>query len=434
LLLRAAGAPPSNERGSALGMTLTACTCPACQPREGPDDCTCSELEEGQTCEFCVEDEKYADAAYRLSAGPSIERWGWNGYSESLVGLKLELGFGHLGECRGTVTGTEEKWGETRLSVEWTSSPDHEEKFTSAMGADIVVGCHFRGRPIRSWMSDLIDITKRSFDCPLFSVPAGAQLTDFELPMEAQSFFPCCDGDPGERWWLTFQCLNDPSNADAMVRGTGITPYPTALLLAIMVLTHEELDPSTKLPLVKDPAKQAVYGLADQFCRRLAAASDRGRTGYGQLAALEKLAGSVAAAVPAAGTAAAAAAAEQNWRRAYTSLEALLLTLSTVFEQAHDSWHYADDPERLGDVCASIVLVAAAVLLHPPSVATKQQIVSDAAHLKRHLVAGSFVSLGPESDSFDELYPEAAQAWRWQQWPGQSGRVRCSGEKSWRRP
>ena len=58
LLLRAAGAPPSNERGSALGMTLTACTCPACQPREGPDDCTCSELEEGQTCEFCVEDEK----------------------------------------------------------------------------------------------------------------------------------------------------------------------------------------------------------------------------------------------------------------------------------------------------------------------------------------------------------------------------------------
>ena len=243
-------------------MALAACTCPACAPLE-PGDCTCSSLEkEGETCECCVESEKYQDAAYRLSVGPSIERWGENGYSESLVGLELELGFGHLGECRGTVTGSEEKWGETRLTVEWTSSPDHDETFTSTLGAGVVLGCHFRGRPMQSWMDDS---DKRSFDCPLFNVPAGAQLADFELPIEAQSFFPCCDGDPGERWWLTLKCLNDAQNAAALVRGTGITPYPTALLLAIIVLTHEELDPSTKLPLVKDPAKQAVYALADQF-------------------------------------------------------------------------------------------------------------------------------------------------------------------------
>lgn len=123
-------------------------------------------------------------------------------------------------------------WGETQLTVEWTSSPDHDEKFTSSMGSDGVVGCHFRGRPSMPGCGG----DKRDFDCPLFSVPAGAQLADFKLPAEAQSFFPCCDGDPGARWWLTFQCLNDPSSAAAMVRGTGIAPYPTALLLAIIVL------------------------------------------------------------------------------------------------------------------------------------------------------------------------------------------------------
>ena len=322
------------------------------------------------------------------------------------MGLTLELCFGHLGECRGTVTGTEVG----NLTVAWTSSPDHDETFASALDADVAVGCHFRGRPAPSWMNDS---NKRDFGCPLFSVPVGAQLADFALPCEAYEIFPCCDGDTGERWWLTFQCLNDPTNAAAMVRGTGITPYPTALLLAITVLCLEEIDPGTKLPLVKDPAKQAVYDLSDEFCRRLTAANDdRGRTGFGQLAALEELARTVWAAVPAAGTAAGTAAvAEQSWRRAYTSVEALLLTLSTAFEQAHDSWHYADGAGRLADVCASIVLVAAAVLLHPPSAASKQQIVSDAAYLKRHLAAGTFVEIGPESDDFDEFYPEAAQAW-----------------------
>ena len=96
--------------------------------------------------------------------------------------------------------------------------------------------------------------------------------------------------------------------------------------------------------------------------------------------------------------------------KACTHVEALLLTLSTAFEQAHDGWHYADDPERLGDDCAGIVVATAAV---PPTAATKQQVMRDAAHLRRHIEAGSFASVGPEGDTgFDELYPEAGQAWK----------------------
>ena len=60
--------------------------------------CTCSD--DGETCEWCVEEDKYGDddPSYRLSVDPSIEQWCNSGYFESLVGLKLELGFGHLGE------------------------------------------------------------------------------------------------------------------------------------------------------------------------------------------------------------------------------------------------------------------------------------------------------------------------------------------------
>ena len=60
-----------------------------------------------------------------------------------------------------------------------------------------------------------------------------AALVDFELPDEAVEYFPWCADDPGERWWLSMQCFNDPCSAAALARGTGITPYPLPLLLAI---------------------------------------------------------------------------------------------------------------------------------------------------------------------------------------------------------
>ena len=125
-----------------------------------------------------------------------------------------------------------------------------------------------------------------------------------------------------------------------------------------------------------DPAKQPVYDLADQFCRRLSAAGSRGRSiGHAQLAALESL----VRAVPAGPF----AADEQGWLRAYAHVEALLLTLSSAFEQAHDAWTMADLPERIGGVCASAVLAVAAVLLHPPGAATGRRVADDKTCLQR---------------------------------------------------
>ena len=71
--------------------------------------------------------------------------------------------------------------------------------------------------------------------------------------------------------------------------------------------------------------------------------------GYGELKALEGIVRTVAGTVPAKATGA-------SWMRAYTHVEALLLTLSHAFEQADDNWRYADSPARIASVSASVVL------------------------------------------------------------------------------
>jgi hypothetical protein len=125
--------------------------------------------------------------------------------------------------------------------------PDHAEKFGSLLPAGAVTGGHLRGKRMPSFVSEE---GTRGFDCRLFSVSAEAALVDFELPDEAVEYFPWCADDPGERWWLSMQCFNDPCSAAAPARGTEITPYPLPLLLAIIVLTQEgygDLDTTVKI-------------------------------------------------------------------------------------------------------------------------------------------------------------------------------------------
>ena len=98
------------------------------------------------------------------------------------------------------------------------------------------------------------------------------------------------------------------------------------------------------------------------------------------------------------------------WRRAYTHVEALALTLSQQFEGVHRNWQMADDAGRLASVSARIILAIAAVLLHPPSEASKAHLATDLSHIKRHIQAGTFVESGPESDGFGEEFPEAASS------------------------
>ncbi len=350
------------------------------------------------------EDKYEEDEEYRLSCHPSIKLWGDYGEPESLVGLKLELPFGHLGTCTGTVVGEAPLIDDEQcVAIEWTCGPAHDETLKAVLPMSSAVGFHLRGKALPSWMDDK---HRRDLACPLFRLPPSAELIDWEMPdgNEAQYNFPdVFPDDPGERWWATMLCLNDPANAGAIQRSTRIKPYPTPLVLAILVsLSEENMD--VKLPTVKDPAKQAMYDTADAFCRRLGAASDRGRTGYGQLAVLEKLAAREVPSGP--------FSCPDAWMRAYTCAEALLLTLSQAFEQAHDSWHFADDPARVSGAIASVVNALAGVLLHPPTPDTTQRIVDERDHLRRHLKAGSFVGIMEGDEHFASQFPEAAANWK----------------------
>jgi hypothetical protein len=269
------------------------------------------------------------------------------------------------------------------------------------MPALSVLGGHLRGKTTPSWLDEE---HRRTLDSPLFHIAPGAELADFELPCdEGEAYFPCLEGaspHEGGRWYVTMTSLNDPPYGVALIRELG-APYPTPWVLAIIVLTAELAGCGVKIPIVKDPAKQQVYDMADTFARRLGAPE----SSKGQLAALKKL----ARVIPAGPF-----SCEESWLDAYAKTEALLLTLSMNFEEAHDNWRYADDPERISGACASLITAFASVLLHPPSESSAQRLADEKDYLRQHLEACS-LTLHTDDEGgcrgFEEMFPEAAATW-----------------------
>jgi hypothetical protein len=176
---------------------------------------------------------------------------------------------------------------------------------------------------------------------------------------------------------------------------------------------------------VKIPAKQPVYDLADQFCRRLSAAGSRGRARWGTPSWRRWRAWSLVRAAPAGPF----AADEQGWLRAYAHLkahaeEALLLTLSSALPSSrlttplrrrldHGRSPRADR-RHLRQRGARRRRGATAPARRGDGV---RRVADDKTYLQRHLKAGSFACccLGPEGgdgDEFDERFPEAAAAWK----------------------
>ena len=414
---RRAGAPAAEPAASAS---------PAAAAPAGPAT--------GPAASAAISDDAPARAA-PAQADPQLKLWaeaeadGGNNSAELLVGLQLRLDFGALGECRGKVTS--EKGG--MFTVAWTCGPSHNEEFKSQnIGLEGVIGWHLVARDgpppsldedgdkMLDW-PEWDDHKTRGKGCPLLGAPAGSKLIDFSLPCDGHEFFPGADTDSDERWWATLARLNDPAAAHAYA--PHIRSYPLPWLLTIILVTKEEKgDPSVKIPSLIVAGKQEVYTLADQFARRLAGGS-RSRMGYGELAALEGIVRTVAAAVPAAG----AKATHASWLRAYTNVEALLLTLSGSFEQADDNWRYADDPPRITSLSASIVLTIGAVLLNPPSEAARDRLTADASHISRHIHAGSFTE-DVEADGFGDEHPDAARTWGLLQDIGAQGGA-SAGEK-----
>jgi hypothetical protein len=359
------------------------------------------------------EEIKYMDdPAYRLSCGPSIERWGECGYDESLVGVKIVFNFQHHGECRGVVRGIKElRANDDRVfHVVWTSSPNHNEEFLSELNADEVVGWHFRGSG--SGKQPLWVEHEFARDCSLFTAPEGSTLVDFALPVDLEYVLPCLEDRESEeydRWEATIQRLNDPSVAHIFC--PAIKEYPLPFVLAMIVVMKEQ-DPSTRVPMIVTDANKEVFALTDKFTRHLN--NNPGyRTGYGSLMALEKLIQTVESKVSKASSTADAINADKAWRQAYVYLESLVLTMSNDFEKSIDSWMYADDPSRVMKASADIVAVAGSILLNRPPLSDvmEELVAKNQSHMIKHLKAGSFTQL-VFMEEFETEYPAAAYTWK----------------------
>ena len=277
-----------------------------------------------------------ASAGIKLQPDSRLKTWAETHDNHSLVGLPLHLCFGALGQCHGAVSAC----NEDMYAATWTCGPRHDEVFTSKnLSVEGVLGWHLRAHPAppapdestaEDW-PDWDNYRIRGKNCPLLDVPTdGAQLVDFELPIDGHEFFSGVDTDHDQRWWVTIARLNDPLAAN--MYAPHIVSYPLSWLLTIIIITKEEMgDPSVKLPTLVAPGKQEVYDLAGRFARRLCGSSGA-QMGYGELATLEDIVQSVAATVPDAGN----KATDANWLRAYMHIEALLLTLSHRFKQPND--------------------------------------------------------------------------------------------------
>lgn len=289
---------------------------------------------------------------------------------------------------------------ESVFNVVWTCS---EQEFLSQLAAEDVVAWHFYGREKPSWLSK--EKYDRAADCSFLFATAddddsskkANNMTNFDLPADANDIFPWVDDERDGRWWTTLACLNDPKCA-SHYDPTGKMAYPLPLLLTIIVICRE-FDETVKLPMIITSDKKAVFKLADKYARRLNQSGPR--LGYRELEALEQIVDSIDT----------NPSTDEEWRKTYQQCEAVILTLSEAFERDNDSWTYADDPPRIHEVCAELVSAClGAVLLNAPSEATKQWLSKDIAHISQHLNAGNFVQFVEDGD-FAAEFPVAAKTW-----------------------
>jgi hypothetical protein len=341
---------------------------------------------------------------YRLWFGPSIDRYGdAGGLSESLIGLTMEMKFVSCEEtCRGVVKSCKRDSNSSDdqvFQVIWKCGDDPEE-YSSELYSDAIIAWHFftHNQEPPDWFDTKLSTILSTHQIFQLSLSASSsKLVNFHLPCEAGTYFPSAKDDVDERWWATISRLNDPDVPPSYFGGK-LKSYPLSLLLTIIAIS-KDVDPSTILPLVIAPDNK-VFKLTDQFTRSLSG-SDRS-----ELVAVNKLVQLVA-------DKAAQVEDDDDWNIAYEYVQALILTLSQNFERAHSSWTTLNSSEPILKVCAQIVIIVDAVLLHPPSQACKVICERDKAFLGEYLMSGTFVSpIGDHEDDFEEDHPVASGIWK----------------------
>jgi len=365
------------------------------------------------------------DPKFRLEVGPNIGMYGDSGYGESLVGLQINVDFGYFGVFRGVVAQDFfEELQEDHFRVVWTcgataSSSARTTSLTTCLSGTHVLAWYYLGRDERDippWFTGRVEKSAAAFVSELAAAPAGTELVSFQFSYDEEFSEPLLRFEAGsfesrqEKWSVTMSRLNDPPAAAYY----GNNYYPlSSVLLTFALCRHLAPSCMETLPAIVSEENRELFALADKYSR-LVYGSSHHQTGYGQLIALEKIVKKIfSLPFPSGGY-----KKKKDWKEPYLRVQALILTLSSQFEEENGDWEMANDPERIDELVINVRTLIMRTMCYKTLTrklkveeAIENRLKKDRHFNMKHIRAGSFV-LVESSDEFIESNPGPALCWK----------------------
>lgn len=331
-----------------------------------------------------------------LPKGPNIALWAETGYQNNLSGLQIDYDFGNFGNVRGICTYIEES---DEFQIEWRHGPDFHKKtsFISKHNGDNahdIIGMYVQEKSNKEhcdWIQYIEEgLMKESlldFLKIVQSAPGGTKFVNWKQPFHLDDdpdFINIVDED---KWYFTMAKLNDPRMAH-VYGGDGYSTLSVLTLYLICVHFHGFYEP---LPIMVTKDNEQIFKLSDMMCPQLSgSSSSHGGVplGYGQLMTFERIITRITTEYP-------PNEAKTNynvWKGGYHNAQALMLVLSSKFEEAMWDYDMVDDPIRVEKLIGNFCRVFGSYMspVNAPSDEAREQLQRDLNLNDEHLRAGVF--------------------------------------------
>eukprot|EP00986_Skeletonema_menzelii_P005066 scaffold1783_cov163-Skeletonema_menzelii.AAC.2 len=340
--------------------------------------------------------ERYLDdPSFQKSIGTNLPLYFDYGLPESLSGLQLDIDFGHLGNVRGICNHTASS---NEFKIEWRIGPDFNEKTSFVSKHDVnvrgdgdeerILGLYVQDtdKTHCDWMQYItpMDKTALKFLQSVRAAPEGIKFVNWKQPPnteeDSNEFENIIDED---KWYFTLRKLIDPRMA-FMYDGEG---YPTLSVLTLYLI-YLQFHGDTSLPIMVTKENEQIFKLSDTMCRQVTFSSGGASTGYGTLTAFERITAKIMKDYPPI-----EARTDYNiWKGGYTYAQALMLVLSSNFEEAMWDYDMVDDPIRVDELVGNFLRVFGSYMnpAHAPSDVAREQLQRDLDFNDEHLRAGVF--------------------------------------------
>ena len=278
------------------------------------------------------------------------------------------------------------------LYIEWRCGPEYDEgdSFVSKHDDEEVIALYVQDRDTSncSWIEFITTMkdTVLSFISNVRYAPNGTSFVNWKRANEyeetSDNFMNINDED---KWYITLAQLNDPSMAHQYGSPSDAYPMWALLTLYSICVNCHGFD---SFPIMVTNVNEQLFNVADDMCRQVSGGS--GRTGYGNIIGFERIVQKIMKDYPPK-----KAKIDYNvWKGGYIHAQALMLVLSSEFEQAMWDYNMVDDPERVENLVGNFLRVFGSYMQPAcaPSDAAKEQLNDDLDFNDQHLKAGVFVS------------------------------------------